>query len=152
MAARQKLYRRFLVISAVLLVAVALALAVVVIPQVRAEAARGGTPEMAVTAFWLNVGFTLVSALALLAIGARSQAATGFARLVLVIVGLVVLFLGISCIDAAFAYISHDPAMRSGSILLFVCGPIDLLVGLGAIAVAFLTPRASAARAPGSGG
>jgi hypothetical protein len=141
MTARQTSCRRSLFTSAGLLIAVAVVMAAVVIPQVRAEASRGATPEKAVTAFWINLGFTLVSALALFAIAKRSEAANWISRSVLVVVGLVVLFLGIACIDAAFAYITHNPSMRSGSILLFICGPVDLLVGITAIAVAFLLPK-----------
>jgi len=141
MTARQAFCRRSLLTSAGLLVVVALVVAVVVIPQVRVEASRGGTPQKAVTAFWLNFGFTLLSALGVFLIAIRSKAANWVVRTLLIVVGLVVLFLGIACVDAAFAYISHNPAMRSGSILLFICGAVDLLVGVLAIAVAFLLPK-----------
>ena len=141
MTARQAICRRSLLTSAGLLVAVALVVAVVVIPQVRIDASRGGTPEKVVTVFWANFGFTLLSALSLFVIATRSTAASWVARSLLIIVGLVVLFLGITCVDAAFAYISHDPAMRSGSILLFICGAVDLLVGVVAVAAAFLLPK-----------
>jgi hypothetical protein len=132
-----------LLIGAGLLVVVALAVALVVIPQVRVEASRGGTPEKAVTAFWLNVAFSLLSALALFVAAIRLKVAGWISRSVLILVGLVVLFLGVACIDAAFAYITHNPDMRSGSILLFICGAADLLVGVVTIGTAFLIPRKS---------
>lgn len=143
MTARQTLCRRFLLTGGGLLVAVALVVAAVVIPQVRVEASRGGTPEKAVTAFWVNVGFSLLSALALLVAAIRLEVAGWILRVVLILVGLVVLFLGIACIDAAFAYITHNPDMRSGSILLFICGAADLLVGIVTVGTAFIIPRKS---------
>lgn len=143
MTARQIFCRRSLLAGAGLLVVVALVVAAVVIPQVRIEASRGGTPEKAVTAFWINVGFALLSALALFVAAIRLEVAGWISRVVLILVGLVVLFLGIACIDAAFAYIKHNPDMRSGSILLFICGAADLLVGVVAVATAFLIPRKS---------
>ncbi len=140
MTARQTFCLRSLLVSACLLVAVAIVIVVVVIPQVRDEASRGGTPEMAVTAFWINFAFTLLSALCLFLVATGSKVATRASRPLLILVGLIVLFLGISCVDAAFAYISHDPAMRTGSILLFICGAVDLLVGVVAVVAAFLLP------------
>ena len=143
MAALQTFCRRSLLISAGLLVAVALVVAAVVIPQVRIEASRGGTPDMTVTAFWLNVGFTLLSALALFLSAIRSEAANWDSRPLLFIVGPVVLFLGFACIDAAAAYISHGPSMRTASVLLYICGPVDFFVGIMAIVVAFLLLKKS---------
>ena len=134
-------WRRPLLTSAGVLVAVAIAVAVVVIPQVRIEASLGNTPQMAVTAFWANFGFTLLSAMTLFIIATRFKAPGWGSRPVLLIVGLIVLLLGISCVDAAFAYISDSPAMRSASILLFFCGAVDLVVGLVAIAATFLLPK-----------
>jgi len=140
MTARQTFCRRSLFTSAGLLVVVAVVVAVAVIPQVGAEASRGGTPQMAVTAFGINIGFALLSALGLFLVAIGSKAANRASRPLLILVGLVVLFLGIACVDAAFAYMSHGPAMRTATRLLFICGAVDFFVGIMAIVAAFLLP------------
>ena len=63
--------RRTLLICAAVIAGVGLGLAVGVIGPVAAEAARGGTPGKAVTAFWVNIGFALLSAVALFVIAKR---------------------------------------------------------------------------------
>jgi len=95
---------------------------------------------MAVTAFWVNIGFALLSALALFLVAIGSRVANRASRPLLILVGLVVLFLGIACFDAASAYMSHGPAMRTAARSLFICGAVDFFVGIMAIVAAFLLP------------
>lgn len=136
-----RLYRRVLLVCAVAIVSVALVLAFGVIRPVKAEAYRGATPEQAVLAFWVNIGFNLLSASALFVIALPSRRLSWISRFVVVIVGLMVMFLGIALADAGTAYQSHGPAMRIASILLLCCAAADFLAGIAVTAAAILLPK-----------
>ena len=133
--------RRSLLTSAVLLILVALVVAAVVIPQVRAEVSRGATSEKAVTAFWVNIGLNFFSAVILFFIAIRSKGRSWISKSVLIIVGIIVLILGIALASAASAYQSHGPLMQTASIFLFICAVCDLLCGVMVVITAFLQPK-----------
>ena len=95
-----------------------------VIPPVEAEASRGATPERAVQAFWVNIGFTLLSAITLVFIAIRSKGRSWISTSGLIIVGLIVLLLGLALADAASAYQKHGQLMESASVILFICAAI----------------------------
>ncbi len=134
-------YQRMLLVCLVVFVIVAILLAFGVIPPVKADAYRGATPERAVTAFWVNVGLNLLSALALFFIAIRSKSRSWKSTSVLVIVGFIVLLLGLALADAASAYQKHGPSMESATILLFICAAADCLAGVTVITIAFLRPK-----------
>jgi len=135
------LFRRMLLVCAVITVVVALVLALGIIQPVKAEVSRGATPERAVLAFWLNISLNLLSALTLAFIAVRSRIRSWYSTSVLVIVGFVVLFLGLALADAASAYQGHGPSLQSASILLFVCAAVDFLTGVTVVTTAFLRPK-----------
>lgn len=136
-------HRRILLACAAITVAVALVLALGVIPPVNAEVARGATPEKAVSAFWLNIGLNLLSSSTLALLATRSESRSWISTSVLVIVGLIVLFLGLALLDAASAYMGHGQSMRSASILLFFCAAADFLTGVTVVAAALLRPKST---------
>jgi uncharacterized membrane protein len=135
------IYRRMLFVCAAVFVTVALVLALGVIHPVRLEALRGATPEKAVTAFWINIGFTFLSALIVVFIAIKSKVRSWISTSVLVIVGFIFLLLGLALVDAASAYQSHGPSMQSASILLFICAAADLIGGALVVTTTFLRPK-----------
>ena len=133
--------RRTLLITVVLLIVVALVVAVAVIPQIKAEVLRGGTPQMAYYAFWVNIIFTVFVAIVIWFIAIRTKG-RGFLPLsFLGLMILILLVLGWALSDAAGAYITHSPAMHTASIILFVCSGIDFLVVLLVIIAALFFPK-----------
>ena len=141
MAVSPLLCRRLLVVCAVLLFAVALAVAVGVIPPVRAATFPGATPGRAVPAFWVSVGLHLVVALTLVFTAMRSKGRSWISTSGLVVMGLAVLLFGIALTDAFFAYHSEGSSMRTVSVLLFFCVAADSLAGVLTITTAFLRPK-----------
>jgi hypothetical protein len=53
----------------------------------------------------------------------------------------VVLVLGIALFDAASAFGGHGPAMRTATVLLFVCSAIEALAAVLIIATAIRLPK-----------
>ncbi len=135
------IYRRMLLVCAVVFVIVALVLALGVIPPVKADTYPGVTPERAVAAFWVNISLNLLSALTLFFIAIRSKGRSWISTSVLVIAGLIVLLLGLALADAASAYQKHGPSMQFASILLFICAAADFLGGALVVTTAFLRPK-----------
>ena len=83
--------RRLLSVCAVVMISVALVLALGVIQPVKAEASRGATPDKAVLAFWVNIGFNLLSALTLFSFAIPSKRLSWISKSVLIVVGFVVM-------------------------------------------------------------
>jgi FtsH-binding integral membrane protein len=131
--------RRIFQICALLLVLVSLVLIVGVIPSIEAEVLRGGTPEKAVFAFWVNIGITVLSAIsiffAVFKLKGRSLSSTT------VILGIIVILMGLALSDAASSYLDHGPEMEFASILLFICAAVDVLTGILLIITAILFPK-----------
>ena len=134
-------YRRMLLAWAVLFVIVALVVALGVIPPVKADTYPGVNHEKVAAAFWVNIGFNLLSAFSLFLMAIRSKERSWKSTSVLIITGLLVLILGLALADAALAYQKHGPSMKSASILLFICAAVDFLAGVTVITTAFLRPK-----------
>ena len=137
-------YRRVLLVCGVAFVTVALVLALGVMQPVKAEAGRGATPEKAVVAFWVNIALNLISALVIFSIVIPSNDFRWISKSVLIFTGLTVLLLGIALADAGLAYLSHGPAMKFASVVLFICAAADFLVGVLVVAAAVLLPKNTA--------
>jgi multisubunit Na+/H+ antiporter MnhB subunit len=110
-----------------------------VIPAVKSDSFSD--PDRAVPAFWVNVGLTLLAAVACGVIANVSKERSRASTSSLVVIGLVVLMLGLALVDAASAYGSHGPSMQGISALLFVCAGVDILVGITFGIVTFLSPK-----------
>jgi hypothetical protein len=132
-----------LVVSAVLVAAVGLAVAVGVIRPVSADNFPGATPERAVPAFWVAVGLHLLLAVTLVLTAMRSKSRSRFSTCCLGVMGLAVLLFGIALADAAFAYHAEGASMRTVAVLLFSCVTADSLGGALIITTAFLRPKAT---------
>jgi hypothetical protein len=120
--------RRSLLTSAVLLVAVSLVIVAAVIPPV-ADTFPGAT--RAVPAFWIIVFFHVLAAAALGSTAVRTTTVAGPERPPFL--GLLVLLLVLSACALAGpggAYFQEGPAMRTASVLLFICAGSDLIAAL----------------------
>jgi hypothetical protein len=135
------LYRRMLLICAFFLVILSIVLILGVIPAIKEEVMRGGTPEKAVTAFWVNIGFNALSAISIIVIALKSKGRSWISTSLLVFVGFIIMLLGLALADAASAYQKHGPSMQSASLFLFICAAADFLAGLTVITTAFLLPK-----------
>jgi hypothetical protein len=133
--------RRTLQIIAVLLIVVALIVAVAVIPQIKAEVLRGGTPEIAVTAFWVNIFLTVLAAVVIWFVAIRTKRRRFLPLFALGLMAFIILLLGWALGDAAEAYSGHGPAMQTASIILFICCGIDLLAVLSVIIAIVFFPK-----------
>jgi len=143
MKASLNLSRRILQITAILLIIVAIAATIFVIPQVKAEVSRGDTPMVAVTAFWVNIIFTVVAAVVIWFISFRTKGRNFIQSFFLGLMAFITLILGWLLSDAGGAYITHSPEMHTASIVLFVCAGIDFLaVILVIIAMLFFPKKA----------
>jgi len=133
--------RSSLLISAALLLGVALAVAVGVIPPARTDTFPLATPERAVPAFWVNFVFNLTAAAILGLIAIRIRWRSHLSTSVLVLLAIFILLFTLALVDAAFAYRSHGPSMQTATTLLFFCGISDFLAALLVIATAVRFPK-----------
>lgn len=134
-------YRRMVFVDVIILIAVVLVLAAGVIGPVKNEIASGATPQMALNAFWLNIGLNLLAAVILFFIAMRSKGRSWITTAGHIIAAIIVLLLGLALADAASAYKSHGPQMQTATILLYICAVADLLAGVYAFITAFLQPK-----------
>jgi len=135
------LYRRILLVCAVLFVVVAIVVALGVIKSVQADTFPGATPERAVPAFRVIMGLNLLDAVIIVFIFIWLRGRSWISTSILIILGLVALLFGIALIDAAFAYKSEGPSMQIVSILIFFCAAADFLAGALVITTTFLCPK-----------
>jgi len=135
--------RRMLVISGALLVAVAITLMSGVIGPVTEEFRRGATPDIAVKAFWVNIGLSLLLAVFVVVVATSSVGPRWISVSLLILSGLVVLVLGLALADAGEAYRSHGPQMATASTLLFVCAVADIFAAGLTVTAAVLRPPTS---------
>jgi hypothetical protein len=133
--------RNSLRVGAALLGAVALVIALGVIPAVRSDTFPAATPDRAVPAFWVTVGINLMVAMVLLVVARRKKGRTRTLASVLGLLAFFALMLAFALFDAASALRSHGPGMRPVSVLLFACSAADLMTALLVMLTAFLFPR-----------
>ena len=138
MAVSPRQCRYLLAACAVLVAGAALVVAVGVIPPVRVATSPDITPGSAVPAFWVNVGLQFLAALVLLLIAMLSKGRSWVSTSGLVVTGVVVLFLGFTLGDAAFAF--RETGMQTVTTLLVLCVAADALAGVLIVTTAFLRP------------
>ena len=131
-------YRRPLLICAALLVAVALAIALGVIPPVKADTFPAAAPESAALGLWANVVIDLVVAAVLLFIATRASGPNRVPATTVGFAGFLALLLAVALVDAAFAFRSHGPPLRTATILLVMCSAAGLVAAALLIRTAFL--------------
>lgn len=125
---------------AVLIVGVAFAVALGVIPPVGAAAGPIISPN-AVPAFWTAVGLHLLVALVLLLVMTLSKCRSAVSTSVLMVAGVVGLFLGFVLSDAALAFGEMGPTVKPVTLVLFLCVAADAVGGALTITAAVLRPK-----------
>lgn len=141
MKATLKFCRRILLTSAGLLVAVALVVAVGVIPPVKADIFPAATPQRAAVAFWIIVAIDILAAAVLVFISLWTTGRSCLSTTALGLVAFLALLLALGLTDAAFAYRSHGPAMQTVPILLFFSSAMDLLTAALVTTAVFVFPK-----------
>ena len=133
--------RRCLLTISVLLIVVALITAIFVIPQVKAEVQRGGTPQKAYIAFWVNIILTILGAPVIWFIAIRIKGRRFLPMFILGLMAFIILLLGWALGDAGEAYSGYGPAMQTASIFLFIGCGIDLFAVLALITAMLFFPK-----------
>ena len=133
--------RRCLLTISVLLIVVALIIAILVIPQIKAEVQRGGTPQTAYIAFWVNIILTVLVALVIWLIAIRTKGRRFLPMFILGLMAFIILLLGWTLVDAGEAYSGHGSAMQTASMFLFIGCGIDLFAVLALITTMLFFPK-----------
>ena len=133
--------KRMLLICAATIILADVLLAFIVIPAVKTDSYSRANPEVAVVAFWVNVGlgFLLSVGCAMIALFSKGRSKATTACFVLS--GIVILVLGLLLVDAGSAFRSHGSSIQSASMIMFVCAGLLCLSGLLLGMTAFLRPR-----------
>lgn len=132
--------RSILAASVVFVAAVAMLVAVGVIPPVRVTTAPDIRVEDAVFAFWMAFGLHLLAASLLLLTAALSKGRSRISTTTLVVIGIAILFFGFVLSDAARAFGAAGPSLRTVTMLLYLCVAADTLAGALTLTAAFLRP------------
>ena len=134
-------WRRLALTGAALLILIAIVVAIGVIPAVYSDTSPGAEPLRAANAVWIHAGLNFLTGTVSGLLVIRSRGRTVLARTVLVLGAFVALLLATALIDAASAFRSHGPAMRTTSNLLFVCSATEALAVVLIIAAAIRFPK-----------
>lgn len=132
-------YRCTLVAASILLVAIAIIIVFVVLPSIKADPYSEKIPEMAFKAFLINAAIGTLAALLLIVFAFLKPAAGLVRRFVTGLTGLVILFLGFCCTDAAGAYRGDGgPDLDRAVLYLYICAGIYVLSGIMGFVSLFL--------------
>ena len=121
--------RRLFLLCGVILLVVAGLLAVGVIPAVKADTYERANPEMAATAFLVNVLVALALAAVIMFGGVPLKRRTWPARTLLGLVGFIVLIAGLCLIDATAAFGSHGPHMKLAQVFMGLAAAGEIVAG-----------------------
>ena len=133
--------KRMLLICTATIVLADVLLAFIVIPAVKTDSYPRANPEVAVPAFWVNVGLSFLLSVVCVNIALLSKGRSQATTISLVICGIVILLLGLMLIDAGSAFRSHGSSMQSTSRIIYVCAALLSLSGLLIGTAAFLRHR-----------
>lgn len=137
-------FRRSLLTGAGLLIGSAVAIGVIVIPQLRSAFPPAAPERGAVPVFLFKIALNLLFAIGLVLIALKApfakQVRRGMRRLGLGAIGFFVMLFGIALIDGAFAYHSYGAAMALATVMLFVCSAAEVGAGLLSGSAAIFLP------------
>jgi hypothetical protein len=125
-------WRRLLYVSTVLITAVALILAIIVIPLVRKDTSPQATPEDAVPAIWVIIVVNLLIAAALVWTIVAKKRGSQINKELLVASGVIPVLLSLVILDGASSYLGQ-PGMHSAGISMFLCVGCDFIAGVLAL-------------------
>jgi uncharacterized membrane protein len=126
----RKARERLLYIATGLVILVILALIIWVIPKVIKDTTFGATPEITVPAFWVITSIHLILLAGLCWKILVSRRGGRLRKIELIISGIILILLSMFLIDAAGAYMDHQPDMFSVAIILFISAFFDLMTGI----------------------
>lgn len=113
-----------------LLILVILSIISWVIPHVIQDTTPGASPEKAVPAFWALISLHLVILAVLIGIIVVSRRGGRLRKAGLIIPGIILILMSMLILDAAGAYLEHQPEMFSVAIVLFISAFCDLIAGI----------------------
>jgi hypothetical protein len=123
-------YKRTLLICAVLFALVVSAVALIVIPAVESDVSPNAVPGKAAAAFWVNVGLNLLFAAAGASAAIWSKRQGSISVTILVVVAIGAFLLGLALVDAAMAFRSHESIGQGIPVLLLICAATDIVAGV----------------------
>ncbi len=123
-------HRRVFAISAAILVLAGAILVIGVIPAVETDTYPRADPVRAARAFQVNVGISLLAAVALLLGGVPLMRKGRGGRSLLTLLGVVVLVAGLALVDATGAFGSHGPHMRVARVFMGLGAAAELSAGV----------------------
>jgi len=126
----RKARERLLYIATGLVILVLLAVIIWVIPHVLNDTTFGATPEIAVPAFWVLIALHLVLLAVLIGKILVSRRGGRMRKTGLIIPGIILILMSMFFIDAAGAYLEHQPDMFNVAIILFISAFFDLMTGI----------------------
>ncbi len=128
--------RPILRLGAALALGVAIIVAAVVIPAVRADTHPLASPDSAIYGFrnFIIIPQVFIAAI-LFSISLLRRPGVRLLNLVSGVLGLVAFVLALFLVDAAMAFFKHGPGMRVASIALLVCIALNVLAGAIAVLV-----------------
>jgi hypothetical protein len=133
-----RFYRLSIFAGAAIFGTIALVIATVVIPPVKADTFPLARPEAAATAFWVSVVLHLLIATALFLIAFRVSDSGGGKAGVLGSLAVFALLLSLALADAANAFQAHGPDLQIATTFLFICTTVGFLTAVLLIIMAFL--------------
>lgn len=137
--------RRSLLAGAAVLTGAALVLAFGVMPLVKADLSPMATPHQAVAGLWVTVAFSLFAAAVLAFVALRAAGRDRISTGILGVPAFLAFLLTFALFAPAAGFLGHGPAMRTASILLFLCAAVDLFTVVLVTATAVAADRASLA-------
>lgn len=135
--------RRALLAGVVLLFAIALAIAVGVIPPLRADTFPDADPQAATYTFLVFIAFNLLAAAALWFTVFRSSKHGRVSKAVPGIFALLILMFAFALTGAGLVFRGHGPAINATTILLHICAATECAVALLALVTALFAPNKS---------
>jgi Na+/proline symporter len=119
---------------------IAIIIAAIVIPAVRADTFPLATPDRAVTAFWVAVFLFFLLAAVLLLMSLRITKRGVFVGLLASgVVGLVV---SLAQLDAADAFSKHGPELQTADVFLYICFAVGTLASVSLLLTALFLRKA----------
>jgi hypothetical protein len=137
--------RRSLLGGAAVLTVAALVLAFGVIPLVKADLSPMAIPHQAAAAFWVTVAFSLFAAAVLAFVTLRAAGRDRISTGILGVPAFLAFLLTFALFAPAAGFLGHGPAMRTASVLLFICAAADFFAVVLVTATAVAADRASLA-------
>lgn len=122
-------WRRILYFASGLVIMVILILVFFVIPHIRLDTSPHATPETAIPGTLIVAGIHLFILASLIYSVMFSFREGHFENGFLITAGVVLIFLSLTVIDGAFAYLVH-PDLHSTSISLFICVGLDFIAAV----------------------